>query len=159
MVDWLGRSAVVERLARVTDDGGVAVIAAEGGTGKTSLLRQWRAARAHDGVHMADVAAADGFDGALAQLAAGATVVVDGADRLCDDDLARLLGAERGAGGSLVLSGRRDPLFPGADLELTGAELAWSDAEVVDALRRWGRQISPAEAAEIAWMSEGWCVA
>src|SRR5690349_15287600 len=29
MVDWLGRSAVVERLARVTDDGGVAVIAAE----------------------------------------------------------------------------------------------------------------------------------
>src|SRR6185312_3194296 len=104
MLSWLGRSAAVERLARATDHGGVAVIAAEGGTGKTTLLHQWLAAREHNGVHMADVASDDGFRTALQQLAGGATVVVDGADHLRDDDIARLDGAERGRGGALIVT-------------------------------------------------------
>ena len=159
MVDWLGRSATVERLARAADDGGVAVIAAEGGSGKTALLHQWLAAREHNGVHMADVASDDGLRAALEQLAGGATVVVDGADRLGGDDIARLDGAERGPGGALIVAGRRDPMIAGAALELDGEDLAWSEAEVVDALRRWGRRMSPDEAKEVAWISEGWCVA
>jgi LuxR family maltose regulon positive regulatory protein len=155
----LGRSALVERLAHATDDGGVAVIAAEAGTGKTALLRQWLAGRVRNGVHVARTGADAGLDAELTALASGHTVVVDAADRLTDEDLAVLGAVQRDHGGTLVVAGRRDPMLPGAGLELAGEDLAWSEAEVLEVLRRWGRPMSDDEATEIAWISEGWCVA
>ena len=156
---WLDRSALVERLAHATSDGGVAVIAAEAGTGKTALLRQWLARRVGNGVHVTRAGADAGLDAELTALASGHTVVVDAADRLTDEDLAVLRAVRLDHGGTLVVAGRRDPMLPGAGLELTGEDLAWSEAEVLDVLRRWGRPMSDDEATEIAWISEGWCVA
>jgi len=156
---WLGRSTLVERLERAADDGGVAVIAAEAGTGKTALLRQWLAGRTDNGVHMARGGGDARLDAELAALAGGHMVVVDAADRLSDEDLALLGAVQRDHGGTLVVAGRRDPMLPGARLELAGADLAWSEDEVLDVLRRWGRPMSDDEAREIAWISEGWCVA
>jgi LuxR family transcriptional regulator, maltose regulon positive regulatory protein len=156
---WLGRAALVERLTSATEGGGTVVIAAEPGTGKTTLLRQWLGARSHNGAHMADLTTAAGFDAAVAQLAGGATVVVDQTDRLDRDRLAALGAADRGPGSAVVVSGRTDPLLAGATLQLSGEDLAWSRAEVVAALHRWGRPISDGQADEIAWISEGWCAA
>ena len=156
---WLDRRALVERLAHATCDGGVAVIAAEAGTGKTALLRQWLAGRVGNGVHVTRAGTDAGLDAELTALASGHTVVVDAADRLTDEDLAVLRAVRLDHGGTLVVAGRRDPMLPGAGLELTGEDLAWSEAEVLDVLRRWGRPMSDDEATEIAWISEGWCVA
>jgi LuxR family maltose regulon positive regulatory protein len=156
---WLGRGATVRRLASTADEGGVAVIAAEAGTGKTALVRQWVATRPHNGVHMADVTTADGVEAALAHFADGATVVVDHAEHVEGERLAQLAAVERGPGSALIVVGRRDPLLAETQLELAGQDLAWSPPEVVEALRRWGRPISDEEADQIAWISEGWCAA
>src|SRR5436190_9354225 len=156
---WLGREPLVERLARAADGGGMVVVAAEPGTGKTALLRQWLDSWSHNGVHMADVTNAAGLDVAVEELAEGATVVIDNAERLDRDRLAQVGAAERGHGGALVVAGRRDPMLAGAQLQLSGEDLAWSRSEVLAALHRWGRPIADGQAEEIAWVSEGWCAA
>ena len=155
---WMGRSALVERLAHATDDGGVAVIAAEAGTGKTALLRQWLAGRARSGVHVART---------------GTTRARRGADRAREWPYGRrgrsrppdrrgspLLGAvQRDHGGTLV---RRRPQGPaaaggrpgahGRGSRLVGGGRARRAAALGAAdVRRRGQ--------EIAWISEGWCVA
>jgi LuxR family maltose regulon positive regulatory protein len=162
-VPRLARSALVERLASTAGGGGVAVIAAEAGTGKTDLIRQWLATRADDGVRVADVRTEAGLDAALQMLSDnnGSAVVIDAVDNLARDRLALLdaCAVERPPGTALVVAGRRDPRLAEVQLQVAGEDLAWSESEVVEALRRWGRPVSDEQAAAVAWITEGWCAA
>jgi LuxR family maltose regulon positive regulatory protein len=160
---WLARTALVERLASTADGGGVAVIAAEAGTGKSDVLRQWLATRADDGVHVADIRTESGFDAALQLLSAnsGTTVVIDRVDALAHDRLVQLdaCAAERPDRTALIVASRKDPRLSNTGLQLAGEDLAWSTTEVAEALRRWGRSVTDDQAEEVAWISEGWCAA
>jgi LuxR family maltose regulon positive regulatory protein len=104
-----------------------------------------------------------GLDAALAVLGGdtGTTVVIDRADRLMPDRLAILDAgvADRGPEAALIVAGRHDPQLQSADLELAGEDLAWSEPEVAEALRRWGGPMADADAESVAWLTEGWCVA
>jgi LuxR family maltose regulon positive regulatory protein len=158
------RAGLRARLDAVADAGGVALIAAEPGTGKTVLLRQWLAARGASGALCAP-------DAAATRLRAGddALVVVDGAEAL---DAARRaeLGAAlaRRRGGVAAVVAARVELGLGA-VELGGAgpvvafdgdDLAL-DAEEVGAVLRdagWG-EVSSVEARAVAHATDGWCAA
>jgi LuxR family transcriptional regulator, maltose regulon positive regulatory protein len=159
-----GREGLCARLDAVADAGGVALIAAEPGTGKTVLLRQWLASRAEPVAPCAPGAAA-------ARLRAGDAplVVVDGAEALDDDarvDLGDAL-ARRPAGVAAVVAARADLGLGASELGRTGPlllldgdDLALSDGEVGDALEAggWGA-VSPAEARAVAHETDGWCAA
>ncbi|MES1193747.1 MAG: hypothetical protein ABUM26_05435, partial [Solirubrobacterales bacterium] len=135
------RTAVVERIAAVVGAGGVAIVAAEAGTGKRVVARQ-----------------------VVAQLA-GVDVALHDADR-CDADELVALGrtlAARAAGTGAIVVGRHDPGLclhelaeTGPVLELDGQDLAWSEVEVAEGLERWGLH---GDAEYLATATEGWCAA
>jgi LuxR family transcriptional regulator, maltose regulon positive regulatory protein len=170
----LARPALVARLGATVQAGGVTIVAAEPGTGKSELLAQWRAQIASD----LDVTV---VDGALPRTWAPglrtarehpsgrpAALVVDHADRLPPAYLA-LLGdalAHRGDGLGAVLAGRRDPGLCLIELratgvvdELDGTDLAWCADDVADAFARWGRPLPDGAAADLAWRTDGWAAA
>ena len=135
------RTAVAERIAAVVGAGGVAIVAAEAGTGKRVVARQ-----------------------AVARLA-GVDVALHDADR-CDADGLVALGrslAARTAGTGAIVVARHDPGLclhelgeTGPVLELDGQDLAWSEAEVAEGLERWGLR---GDAEQLATVTEGWCAA
>jgi LuxR family transcriptional regulator, maltose regulon positive regulatory protein len=135
------RTAITERIAAVAGAGGVVVIAAEAGTGKRVLADQ-----------------------ALEQLG-DADVAVHDADRH-DAGGAAALGraiATRDRGSGVIVVARRDPGLCLEEpvrgepvLELDGADLAWSEAEVAEGLERWG---VAADAERLTRLTEGWCQA
>ncbi|WP_035129717.1 LuxR family transcriptional regulator [Conexibacter woesei] len=170
----LARPALVARLDDTVLAGGVAILAAEPGTGKSELLAQWRA-------QIASALDVTVVDGALPRTWAPglraardhpsgrpAALVVDHADRLPPAYLA-LLGdalAHRGDGLGAVLAGRRDPGLCLIELratgvvdELDGTDLAWCAGDVADAFARWGRPLPDGAAADLAWRTDGWAAA
>lgn len=163
---WLRRSALSDRLEGVAAAGGVAVLAAEPGTGKTVLLRQWLADRGRPAV-WASGHAPDDLPAAQAALSAtDALVVVDRAELLTADQLAAIGGAaaHRGPGSTLVVAGRHDPglalaelAATGPVLELAGEDLAFTREEVGRVMALWVRGVAPDEADAVAWATEGWC--
>lgn len=171
---WLGADALLDGLDAVAGEGGVALLAAEPGSGKTALLRRWLAARASEAPQTTVARAGD--PGALAQalrhlrFGAGGVVVIDDAADL-DDDARVTLGehvAGRRPGTAVVLASRaelglctvqlREAGLP--VLEIDGADLAWEADEVATALAGWGwADVTPAEAADVAARTDGWRVA
>ncbi len=135
------RTAVAERIAAVVGAGGVAVVAAEAGTGKRVLARQ------------------------VLERLADVDVTLHDADR-CDADGLVALGrtlATRATGTGAIVVARHDPGLclhelgaTGPVLELDGQDLAWSEAEVAEGLERWGLL---GDAEHLVTMTEGWCAA
>ncbi|HET6510273.1 MAG TPA: LuxR C-terminal-related transcriptional regulator [Baekduia sp.] len=152
------------RLDDVADAGGVALIAAEPGTGKTVLLRQWLALR---GAPVTPCPAG----AAAARLRAGTEplVVADGAETL--DGAGRVaLGAalaRRPEGVAAVIAARADLGLCAIELERTGPlllldadDLALEPEEVGVALADGGwDDVGPAEARAVAHETDGWCAA
>jgi LuxR family maltose regulon positive regulatory protein len=170
----LARDALVAHLDEAVTPGGVAVLAAEPGTGKTEVLAQWRdAAPPGLPVTVVDGAAprswAPGLRAARDHVAGtDAALVVDHAERLPPAYLALLGDAVigRGRGLGVILAGRRDPGLCVIELrrtapvvELAGEDLAWSAADVADAFARWGRPLRAGEAEDLAWRTDGWAAA
>ncbi|WCB94428.1 HTH-type transcriptional regulator MalT [Baekduia alba] len=170
----IARTDLVARLGEAVGAGGIAVLAAEPGTGKTEVLAQWRAAApARLPVVAVDGAAPRTWAAGLRSVrehAAGteAVLLVDHADRLPPAYLGLLGDAlvDRGRGLGVVLSGRRDPGLCLIELrrtgpveELSGEDLAWSAADVADAFARWGRPLRDADAADLTWRTDGWAAA
>jgi LuxR family maltose regulon positive regulatory protein len=163
---WLRRPELLDRLEDVAGAGGVAVLAAEPGAGKTVLLRQWLADRDGPAVCVSG-AASDDLPAALEALTAtNALVVVDRTELLTAEQLAAVGRAAegRGAGSALVLAGRHDPGLPLAEparggpvLELDGEDLAFTREEVGRVIALWRREVPPDEADAVAWATEGWC--
>jgi LuxR family maltose regulon positive regulatory protein len=170
----LGRPELVARLDATALAGGVAIVAAEPGTGKTELLAQWRSQIPSDlTVTVVDGALprtwAPGLR-AVREHVAGTpgALLADHADRLPAAYLA-LLGdalARRGDGLGAALAGRRDPGLCLIELRATGpvdvldgADLAWCAADVADAFARWGRPLDGGAAADLAWRTDGWATA
>jgi LuxR family maltose regulon positive regulatory protein len=136
------RSAIADRMADVCGAGGVVVVAAEAGTGKSVLARQ-----------------------ALARLADYDVSLYDLSGRLAGDRFAalgRTLATRRPGAGAIVIS-RQDPGLcrhelgaKGTVLELDGADLAWSPGEIAEGVERWGSSVEPERLTEL---TEGWCAA
>jgi LuxR family maltose regulon positive regulatory protein len=167
---WVGGDALPGAVDEVVGVGGVVLVAAEPGTGKTTLLRRWLAGR-EPGASRATIARGDRPDEvaqALRHLRFGdvGVVVVDDATALGDDGLvglgARIAG--RAAAVGVVLSGRaelglctselreRGPL-----LELDGTDLAWDAEAVRAALEGWGwEDVTGDEATAVAARTDGW---
>lgn len=157
----VGRHGLRARLDAVADAGGVALIAAEPGTGKTVLLRQWLAGREDGAASCPPGDAAERLRAGTAPL-----VVVDGAEALDAGARAALADAlaSRPEGVAAVVAARTD-LGLCADelgpvLRLDADDLALTDAEVGDALviGGWGA-VLPAEARAVAYETDGWCAA
>ena len=132
----LGRQALVARLDATVAAGGVVVVAAEPGTGKTALIDQWRAGANGTPVTTVDGAAPRSWAPGLRAVrdhsaGASAALVVDHAERLPAAYMAMLGDALAGreAGLGAVLAGRRDPGLCAIELRRTGPvdELAGED--------------------------------
>ena len=136
------RTALAEQIAGVCGMGGVVIVAAEAGTGKTVLARQALAQAAGQDVEVHDLGQRPGIDALAA--------------------LGRALAGRRAGAGAIVAS-RRDPGLSldelratGPVLELDGDDLAWTVAEVAEGLERWGARGDPDHLQET---TEGWVAA
>jgi LuxR family maltose regulon positive regulatory protein len=158
--DLVARPRLVRRLA-ATPPGGVAVLVAPAGYGKTTLLRQWEESdpRPFTWIRADDVA------GLLAP-APGTVVVIDDV-HLVRSPVARAAVctlAHGGAPGSLVaFASRAEPPLPlgrlrieTALVELRAADLAMTAPEATQLLRRAGLPLEPPEVAALARRTEGW---
>jgi len=164
---WLRRPLLVERVAQAAAAGGVVLLAAEPGSGKSVLLRQWLVARGAGGVTWLEAGEHDDLAQALSALRRrGAVLVVDDTHALGPEQLVALGGAaaERATGSALVLSGRREHALPMAELAaagpvvaLDGDDLAFTPEEVARVLTLGGRRCSDDDVDAVAWASEGWC--
>jgi ATP/maltotriose-dependent transcriptional regulator MalT len=166
--EWpVGREALRARLDAAADAGGVVLLAAEPGTGKTVLLRQWLAGRvaADPGAPPSQTDPVD----AAARLRDGSVplLVVDAAETL-DADGRVALGdalARRAAGVGAVIASRADLGLCALELGRTAPvllldadDLALDDAEVRDALEAWGwHGVTAVEAHAVAFEADGWC--
>jgi LuxR family maltose regulon positive regulatory protein len=136
------RSALADRVAAVCGDGGIVILAAEAGTGKSVLAEQ-----------------------ALTRTNGQEITLHEGAERLDGDGLARLGRAlvTRTPGSGAIVTSRCDPGLcrhelgqTGPLLELDGDDLAWTPDDVADGLARWGSDGDPER---LAHATDGWCVA
>jgi LuxR family maltose regulon positive regulatory protein len=146
----------------VADAGGVALVIAEPGTGKTGLLRGWLATR--------DAPVAVGTAGEAVRALGGGTaalVVADDAHAL-DADARVALGdalARRPDGVAAVVAARADLGLcvealrrRGPVLLLDGDDLALDARAVRAALQAWGWEAATAaEAHAVAYETDGWC--
>ncbi|WP_445148693.1 LuxR C-terminal-related transcriptional regulator [Baekduia sp. Peel2402] len=167
--EWpIGREALRARLDAAADAGGVVLLAAEPGTGKTVLLRQWLAGRVVAADTAEPLSLTDPAD-AVARLRDGsvALLVVDAAETL-DADARVALGdalAHRAAGVAAVIASRADLGLCALELGRTAPvllldadDLALGTAEVRAALEAWGWDgVTAGEAHAVAFEADGWC--
>jgi len=142
------------------------IVAAPAGWGKTVLLSAWAADRGAAWIsvgpeHAEDLALAEELEAAAAQ--GPPALVVDDAQLLDAHGLVTVRGLSRDGRAPLVVASRADPdlgqprlRVEGRLSELRGADLAFTDAEVVALLEKTGVELTPERRAQLLARTDGW---